>query len=115
MKIQINQLSKVYALLLCFIISSVTNHSFGQDDDHEHDKSGIDLHENPMLGNCDFDIASELTQSDWNRAAKELGNILYLNPLVAALFECLVSLVLLHACSWKKTGSYFFLVTWRYT
>ncbi|TND10527.1 MAG: hypothetical protein FD123_169 [Bacteroidetes bacterium] len=51
---------------------------------HSHDGSSqVSLHVNPELGVCDFDIAPNLSQSEWARAVKEAGNILYLDPLAS--------------------------------
>lgn len=44
----------------------------------------VHLHINSELGACDFDIAPELTQSEWSRATREIGNIVYLDPLAPA-------------------------------
>lgn len=48
-----------------------------------NDHPDVSLHVNPTLDNCDFDIATNLTQSEWKRASKEIGNILYLDALSA--------------------------------
>ena len=44
----------------------------------------VDLHVNTEIGQCDFDISYDLTQAEWKKATKEIGNILYLNPLSSA-------------------------------
>lgn len=53
---------------------------------HDHNEDGHDvvLHENSLIESCDFDISSDLTQADWKRANKEIGNLLFLNPLASA-------------------------------
>lgn len=54
---------------------------------HSHDSSedpNVVLHVNPELGMCDFDIASNFTQSEWGQLTREAGNALYLNPMAAA-------------------------------
>lgn len=77
--------SKMFVGLACLSLVAISNNSFAQEDDHPHPtKSDIKLHENPLLGSCDFDISSDLTQSEWKRATREIGNILYLNPLSSA-------------------------------
>jgi hypothetical protein len=44
----------------------------------------VELHVDPSLGMCSFDISADLTQNEWKRFTKEGGNLLYLNPLSSA-------------------------------
>lgn len=52
----------------------------------QHDHTGtahpnVVLHVNPAIAMCDFDIASNLTQDEWARATREVGNAIYLDPM----------------------------------
>lgn len=63
--------------LICSAIS--VNAQQTHDDGHPN----VILNINPELGMCDFDIAPNLTQSEWARATREIGNILYIDPLAS--------------------------------
>ena len=67
-------------VLFCFAMKANAQH------DHTAESTpNVTLHVNPELGMCDFDIASNLSQAEWARATKEIGNILYLDPLSSAV------------------------------
>lgn len=75
--------TKITFATITFLLAFPVIHASAQ---HEHngEHPNVTLHVNPDLGMCDFDIASNLTQSEWARATREFGNILYLDPLAAA-------------------------------
>ncbi len=50
---------------------------------HDGEHPNVTLHVNPSLGQCDFDLAPNLTQGEWARLVREAGNIIYLDPLAA--------------------------------
>lgn len=81
--------NQYYIGLLCIALLSLANNTLSAQGGHSHsggdgDHPDVELHVNSELGNCDFDIASNLTQQEWKRATKEIGNIIYLNPLASA-------------------------------
>lgn len=80
--VRISALSKtVFLLTAIFFFTEKAN---AQHDHTTESKPNVTLHVNPELGMCDFDIASNLSQAEWARATKEIGNILYLDPLAAS-------------------------------
>lgn len=70
----------VKTLLLLLFVFAITTHATAQHA-HNDDHPNVALHVNSELGQCDFDISSDLTQAEWKRASREIGNTLYLDPL----------------------------------
>lgn len=64
------------------LLTGITSTTYAQHT-HEGEHPNVTLHVNPALGQCDFDIAPNLTQGEWARLVHEAGNIIYLDPLAA--------------------------------
>ena len=70
-----------------FVVAALvltTNSYFSQTLKHGDANPDVTLNVKPGITMCDFDISPNLTQSDWSRAVKEVGNALYLEPLSSA-------------------------------
>src|SRR3989344_829254 len=66
------------------ITTSCANTAFSQQEKHGDDHPDVTLNVKPSLGMCDFDLSPNLTQQEWARATREVGNAIYLEPLSAA-------------------------------
>jgi hypothetical protein len=68
--------------LICLSLILIANtNSMAQGNSNDPD---VELNVNSELKSCDFNISSDLTQSEWKRFTKEAGNLLFLNPLSSA-------------------------------
>lgn len=73
-----NQILLPIALLFC------ATPVFSQTEKHGESEPDVVLNVKPGITMCDFDISPNLTQQEWSRAIKEVGNALYLEPLSSA-------------------------------
>lgn len=55
-----------------------------QTEKHGEGDPDVTLNINQGVTMCDFDISPNLSQAEWSRAVKEVGNALYLEPLASA-------------------------------
>lgn len=67
-------------VLLLFCATPV----FSQTEKHGESEPNVVLNVKPGITMCDFDISPSLTQDEWSRAVKEVGNAVYLEPLSSA-------------------------------
>lgn len=74
--------SIVFIVLVIAIFSA--NAAYSQQEKHGDDHPDVTLNVKPGIGMCDFDLSSNLTQQEWSRATREVGNAIYLEPLAAA-------------------------------
>lgn len=70
--------------ILLVIAAFCANTAFSQQEKHGDDHPDVTLNIKPGLGMCDFDLSPKLTQQEWARATREVGNAIYLEPLAAA-------------------------------
>ncbi|MBI3136033.1 MAG: hypothetical protein HYZ14_15250 [Bacteroidetes bacterium] len=69
------------AFFLCLPVAVFSTPVLAQHDHSSDEHPNVILHVNPDLKVCDFDIAPNLTQAEWARATREVGNAIYLDPL----------------------------------
>jgi hypothetical protein len=70
--------------ILLAIAAFCANTVYSQQEKHGDDHPDVTLNINSELGMCDFDLSPLLTQQEWARATREVGNAIYLEPLAAA-------------------------------
>jgi hypothetical protein len=73
---------KTTLLMALSLIIYPTADLFAHGDDGDH--PDVKIHVNPKLKMCDFELSSDLTQTQFKRFTKEVGHVGYFDPLTSA-------------------------------
>jgi hypothetical protein len=68
---------------IAFLLTSFSAHAQTIEKHGDHDPN-VNLNVTGGIAMCDFDIAPALTQSEWERATREIGSAIYLEPLASS-------------------------------
>jgi hypothetical protein len=74
---------KSMSVLLLIALSIGANAHEGKKHEEGEDPNVV-INVNPSLTTCEFGLSSDLTQGEWHHFTKQLGQILYFNPMTSA-------------------------------